>query len=108
MLTLKESAKLAKEDVKGGISNLDLEKNKTLLEGASYSHLHNHSQFSILQSTISVGDLVKAATKANMDAVALTDHGNMMGAFHFVNAVSGYNKGIKKEREIAQKEGRGV
>ena len=101
----KESAKLAKKDVKGGISNLDLEKNKTLLEGASYSHLHNHSQFSILQSTISVGDLVKAATKANMDAVALTDHGNMMGAFHFVNAVSGYNKGIKKEREAAQEKG---
>lgn len=52
------------------------------ISGVQYVHLHNHTQFSVLQSTISVPDLVKAAAKHKMPAVAMTDHGNMMGAFH--------------------------
>ncbi|SKB52933.1 DNA polymerase-3 subunit alpha [Sphingobacterium nematocida] len=72
------------------------------LEDAAFAHLHNHSQFSVLQSTISIGDLVSAAAKYNMPAVALTDHGNMMGAFHFVSKVLGHNKDIeaKQKEEI--------
>ena len=58
-------------------------------------HLHNHSQFSILQSTISIKDLVAAAAKEICHAVALTDHGNMMGAFHFVSAVNNHNRIVK-------------
>ena len=54
---------------------------------APFVHLHNHSQFSILQSTASTADLVTAASSDGMPAVALTDSGNMMGAFHFVQAV---------------------
>jgi len=65
-------------------------------------HLHNHSQFSILQSTISITDLVSAAAKENMPAVALTDHGNMMGAFHFVSAVSNHNKSVKTQHAEAE------
>ena len=60
-----------------------------------FAHLHNHSQFSILQSTMSPKDLVKAASEHKMPAVALTDHSNMMGAFHFVSAVQQENKAIK-------------
>src|SRR5690606_2517971 len=52
---------------------------------AKFAHLHNHSQFSILQSTMSYDRLVSAAIKDKMPAVALTDHGNMMGAFEFVS-----------------------
>ena len=51
------------------------------LTDANVVHLHNHSQFSILQSTISIKKLVKATADAAMPAVALTDHGNMMGHF---------------------------
>ena len=40
-----------------------------------------------------------------MPAVALTDSGNMMAAFHFEKAVSDYNKALKKEREQAEEEG---
>ncbi|WP_459212575.1 DNA polymerase III subunit alpha [Aquimarina rhabdastrellae] len=69
------------------------------LKTAEFAHLHNHSQFSVLQSTISIKDLVKAAIKHNMPAVALTDHANMMGAFHFVNEISGHNKGVKSRNE---------
>ena len=55
-----------------------------VLLDAPVVHLHNHSQFSILQSTISIKKLVKVTADAGMTSVALTDHGNMMGAFHFV------------------------
>ncbi len=70
------------------------------LKEATFVHLHNHSQFSVLQSTISIGDLATAAIKNNMPAVALTDHGNMMGAFQFVSRIIGHNK----EVEVKQKE----
>ena len=62
------------------------------LEQASFSHLHNHSQYSILQSTTRVADLVRAAADEKMPAVALTDTGNMMGAFVFVREILAHNK----------------
>lgn len=66
------------------------------LKEASFAHLHNHSQFSILQSTSSVNQLVDAAVKHKMPAIALTDHGNMMGAYNFVSAVIARNKGLEE------------
>jgi DNA polymerase-3 subunit alpha len=74
------------------ISSEEIKENIATLEDASFVHLHNHSQFSILQSTSSVIDLVNAAVENNMPAISITDTGNMMGAFHFVQAVSNYNK----------------
>ena len=65
---------------------------KADLKDAEFAHLHNHSQFSVLQSTIAINDLVKVAVKFKMPAVAMTDTGNMMGAFHFVSAVMNHNK----------------
>ncbi|MDO1501772.1 DNA polymerase III subunit alpha [Winogradskyella maritima] len=75
------------------------------LAHVDFVHLHNHSQFSILQSTISIKDLVEATAKENMPAVALTDHGNMMGAFHFVSAVSNHNKAVKAQHAEAEENG---
>ncbi len=71
------------------------------LKDATFVHLHNHSQFSVLQSTISINNLVEAAAKYNMPAVALTDHGNMMGAFHFVAKVLGHNKEVEAKNQEA-------
>ncbi|MGB1031787.1 MAG: DNA polymerase III subunit alpha, partial [Flavobacteriales bacterium] len=51
-----------------------------------FCHFHVHSQFSILQSTSQIGNIVKAAVDMNMPAIAITDHGNMMNAFSFVRA----------------------
>ena len=79
------------------ISSEEIEENIATLEDAPFVHLHNHSQFSILQSTSSTADLVNAAVANNMEAVALTDSGNMMGAFHFVQAVNDYNKSLSPE-----------
>jgi DNA polymerase-3 subunit alpha len=68
-----------------------------------YSHLHNHTQFSVLQSTSDVADLVKKALEYNMPAVALTDHGNMYGAFLFWQAIDKQNKTIKANNELIDK-----
>ena len=60
---------------------------------APYTHLHVHSQYSVLQGTASVTDLVKKAKEDGMPAVALTDLGNMFGIFKFVKAAN--SEGIK-------------
>ena len=86
----------------GEISAEEIQENIETLEDAPFAHLHNHSQFSVLQSTINIKDLVKATADNGMPAVALTDHANMMGAFHFVKEIMAHNKGVKdrnKERE---------
>ncbi len=51
-----------------------------------FCHLHGHSQFSILQATADVGAILSKAKQYHMPAVALTDLGNMFGAFQFVRA----------------------
>jgi DNA polymerase-3 subunit alpha len=56
-----------------------------------FAHLHTFSQFSVLQSTIRVKELAETADNLNMPAVALTDLGNLMGAFHFVKSVKQVN-----------------
>ncbi|MDQ1163850.1 PHP domain-containing protein [Flavobacterium sp. SORGH_AS_0622] len=68
------------------------ESDKADFKAAKFAHLHNHTQFSVLQSTIGIGNIVAAAAKNGMPAVAMTDTGNMMGAFHFVSAVMNHNK----------------
>ncbi|MFY0598537.1 MAG: DNA polymerase III subunit alpha [Cyclobacteriaceae bacterium] len=50
----------------------------------SFSHLHVHSQCSVLQATPDVESIVSKAKASGMPAVALTDLGNMFGAFKFV------------------------
>ncbi len=75
------------------------------LKEAQFAHLHNHTQYSVLQSTIQIGNIVKTAAKDNMSAVALTDTGNMMAAFHFVSAVLNHNKGAKAKNEELEAQG---
>ncbi|NVN18020.1 DNA polymerase III subunit alpha [Muricauda sp. HICW] len=83
----------------GGVSDEEIKENVETLEDEPFVHLHNHSQFSVLQSTINIKDLVKATANHGMPAVALTDHANMMGAFHFVKEVMGHNKAAKAKNE---------
>jgi DNA polymerase-3 subunit alpha len=49
-----------------------------------FSHLHNHTQFSLLDGASNIDRLMKKAVDDNMPAVAITDHGNMFGVFDFV------------------------
>ncbi|MGF7230119.1 DNA polymerase III subunit alpha, partial [Arachidicoccus sp.] len=49
-----------------------------------FSHLHVHSQYSLLDGAASIKNLYKKAESDGMQSLALTDHGNMFGAFEFV------------------------
>ncbi len=90
----KESDKIRERlaEASGEASNLSTSEGLAALENVRFAHLHNHSQFSVLQSTIQVNGLVSAAAKDNMSAVAITDTGNMMAAFHFTAAVDKHNQ----------------
>lgn len=101
-INLKAASEALRNKDKGTTTTVTLDAaTKEALANAAFAHLHNHSQFSVLQSTISIGDLVSAAAKHNMPAVALTDHGNMMGAFHFVSKVLAHNKDVEAKNQEA-------
>ena len=53
------------------------------MEMIPFTHLHVHSQYSILDGQASVTDLVKKAAADGMKAIALTDHGTMLGIKDF-------------------------
>jgi len=84
---------------------IDISGNSERLAQVEFSHLHNHSQYSILQSTIEIKKLIKRAGDLNCPAVALTDTGNMMAAFVFVKEVIKYNEGIEEQVAKALEKG---
>src|SRR4030095_2551727 len=49
-----------------------------------FSHLHVHTQFSLLDGAASIPALYKKAIADGMPALAISDHGNMFGVFEFV------------------------
>lgn len=53
------------------------------MAGAGFLHLHNHSEYSLLDGALRIKDLVSTAVDMGMGAVALTDHGNLFGAIPF-------------------------
>ena len=83
------------------LSKETLSENKQILIDTDFVHLHNHTQFSVLQSTVSVKDLVAAAVQNKMPAVAMTDIGNMMGVFHFVRDILYHNKNAETKNKAA-------
>ncbi len=85
-LDKKEGTHLSQNEIKANIAALD---------EVNFAHLHNHTQFSVLQSTTSIPDLIKITAKYKMNAVAMTDHANMMGAFHFVQGITNHNKAVQ-------------
>lgn len=56
---------------------------KHALTGADYVHLHNHTQYSLLDGLTRVGPLMDFVKQQGMTAVAMTDHGTMSGAIEF-------------------------
>ncbi|MBF4470705.1 DNA polymerase III subunit alpha [Flavobacterium sp. HJJ] len=92
---------LASDDKQTVVSDSD----KQGLKEAKFAHLHNHTQFSVLQSTIGIGNLVSATAKNKFPAVSMTDTGNMMGAFHFVSAVMNHNKGASAKNKTLVESG---
>ena len=48
-----------------------------------FVHLHVHTEYSMLDGAARVADLFKEATRMGMPALAMTDHGNVFGAYDF-------------------------
>lgn len=59
----------------------------------NFVHLHLHSEYSLLDGSTRISLLPKRVKELNMNAVALTDHGNMYGAIAFYKACK--DEGIK-------------
>ncbi len=53
---------------------------------SEFTHLHVHTQYSLLDGAARISDLVAAAKAAGMDALAITDHGVMYGVIEFYKA----------------------
>ncbi|MDT8415539.1 MAG: DNA polymerase III subunit alpha [Flavobacteriaceae bacterium] len=85
------SAKLRPAEDTGKAARLSVDE-KEAFQNARFSHLHTHSRFSVLQATSTFKELVSESVKQNMPALAVTDIGNMMGAFLFVKEVANQNK----------------
>ncbi len=74
-------------------------------DGLVFAHLHNHTQYSILQSTAEVSALIHKAVTLKQPAVALTDTGNMMAAFQFEKIASAHNAKVQVARAEAEANG---
>jgi DNA polymerase-3 subunit alpha len=62
-------------------------------DSPAFVHLHNHSDYSLLDGASKVDHLVDAALAMGMPALAITDHGNLFGAIQFYNTAN--KKGLK-------------
>ncbi len=60
---------------------------------SDFVHLHLHSQYSLLDGAIKFEDLIDRVKELNMGAVAVTDHGNLFGAYEFHRKAK--EKGVK-------------
>ena len=55
----------------------------------SFAHLHVHTEYSMLDGAAKLKPLYKEAARLKMPAVAMTDHGNMFGAYEFYQQSKG-------------------
>lgn len=64
----------------------DKKASATSLKSSDYVHLHNHTQYSLLDGLTKVPDLIKHVQDTGMEAVAVTDHGTLSGSIEFYKA----------------------
>ena len=65
------------------------------MSSKGFTHLHLHSQYSLLDGAIAFDKLLKRCKKLQMDTIAVTDHGNMFGAVEFyTKAIAAHIKPI--------------
>ena len=63
------------------------------MSGQQFVHLHNHTEYSMLDGAARVGELLDEAQSQQMPALAITDHGNMFGAYDFYKQAT--KRGVK-------------
>ena len=77
-----------------------VEKKKDIM--AQFVHLHVHSHYSMLDGMSKVPDLVAKAKGDGMNAMALTDHGNMFGIKDFLDTVNKENGKVKEKMKALE------
>lgn len=60
----------------------------------AFTHLHVHTEYSLLDGMIHTKDLIRRCTELGMSSVAITDHGNVFAAIEFMVNVKKHNKGV--------------
>src|SRR5437868_5834586 len=86
------------------------------MSNRSYVHLHCHSHYSLLDGANRIPELVAHTKSQGMNAIALTDHGNLYGAIEFyrecksagINPIIGYEAYVAprtRQDRTAQKRG---
>lgn len=68
------------------------------MSGAGFVNLHNHSHYSILDGYSRPIEYLKRAAALGQTAMALTDHGNLFGAFEFVSAARAMSRSLDKKK----------
>ncbi|MGH7241066.1 MAG: DNA polymerase III subunit alpha, partial [Candidatus Saccharimonadales bacterium] len=66
---------------------------KTALRASDYVHLHNHTQYSLLDGLTKLPALIDFVRTSGMEAVAMTDHGTLSGTVEFYKEATG--NGVK-------------
>ena len=56
--------------------------------GSSFVHLHNHTEYSMLDGAAKITPMLAEAQRLEMSAIGMTDHGNMYGSSEFYNAAT--------------------
>ena len=64
------------------------------MKHSDFVHLHNHSDYSLLDGASPISAMVKKAAHLEMPALALTDHGSMFGAIEFLGGSFAAMQGI--------------
>ena len=66
--------------------------NFALIIVMSFAHLHLHTEYSLLDGAARISRLAKTATNLGMNAIAITDHGNMYGVYKFYKEIKKFNE----------------
>ena len=61
----------------------------------TFVHLHNHTEYSLLDGAVHIKDLIAECSRMGMPAVAVTDHGNLFGAIELVMEANSLNKSVE-------------
>jgi DNA polymerase-3 subunit alpha len=61
---------------------------RTSAHRASFVHLHNHTEYSMLDGAAKIAPMLAEAQRLEMSAIGMTDHGNMFGASEFYNSAT--------------------
>ena len=94
-IDLFEESRLLKENIKSETTK-EFSPEKEASQEFKFGHLHSYTQFSILQSTSKISDLLKYSIEYSHDAMAITDKSNLMGAFHFIKTLKNYNENLQE------------